>query len=125
MSVPKWVHKADAIVLAGYGGEEAGTGLAEMIFGAYNPAGRLPYTVVTGLEQLPPFESYQMDRGSCGEAACGRTYRYMDKPPLFHFGSGQSYSTFTTRGMKLSASKLTTSDCAVLTGKCTAIPTTT
>jgi hypothetical protein len=36
-------------------------------------AGRLPYTVPTGLEQLPPFEDYQMDRGSCGEAACGRT----------------------------------------------------
>ena len=69
------VHRADAIVLAGYGGEEAGTGLADVIFGLYNPAGRLPYTVPTGLEQLPPFESYQMDRGSCGDAACGRTYR--------------------------------------------------
>ena len=69
------VHRADAIVLAGYGGEEAGTGLADVIFGHYCPAGRLPYTVPTGLEQLPPFESYQMDRGSCGDAACGRTYR--------------------------------------------------
>ena len=64
------VHRADAIVLAGYGGEEAGTGLADVIFGRYVPAGRLPYTVPTGLEQLPPFESYQMDRGSCGDAAC-------------------------------------------------------
>jgi beta-glucosidase len=66
--------------------------MQQVIFGDYNPGGRLPYTVPTGLEQLPPFESYQMDRGSCGEAACGRTYRYMDKPPLFHFGSGQSAS---------------------------------
>ena len=46
------VHRADAVVLAGYGGEEAGTGLADVIFGQYNPAGRLPYTVPTGLEQL-------------------------------------------------------------------------
>ena len=135
------VHRADAIVLAGYGGEEAGTGLADVIFGRYNPAGRLPYTVPTGLEQLPPFESYQMDRGSCGDAACGRTYRatamtlatlafpyprhlsltaywvragYMDKPPLFHFGSGQSYSTFTTRKLSTSASAVTTTSCSVV-----------
>jgi hypothetical protein len=45
-----------------------------------------------GLEQLPPFESYQMDRGSCAAAACGRTYRYMDAAPLFHFGSGTPYA---------------------------------
>eukprot|EP01045_Picozoa_sp_COSAG04_P039920 COSAG04_NODE_11420_length_710_cov_0.684124_1_plen_108_part_10 len=55
------VHRADAVVLAGYGGEEAGTGLADVIFGHYCPAGRLPYTVPTGLEQLPPCELPQID----------------------------------------------------------------
>lgn len=115
MAVPNWQGRAAAIVIAGYGGEEAGTGLADVIFGAYNPAGRLPYTVPTGLEQLPPFENYQMDRGSCGQAACGRTYRYMDKPPLFHFGSGQSFTTFTTRKLHLGATRtVSTTECAVV-----------
>eukprot|EP01052_Picozoa_sp_SAG31_P010005 SAG31_NODE_536_length_14340_cov_9.449196_6_plen_384_part_00 len=113
MSIPNWVHEADAILLAGYGGEEAGTGLADVLFGHYNPAGRLPYTVPTGLGQLPPFESYQMDRGSCGsDGTCGRTYRYMDKPPLFHFGSGQSYTTFTTRNLVTSSAILSTASCS-------------
>lgn len=103
MAVPGWQQLADALVVAGYGGEEAGTALAEVLFGEYNPAGRLPYTVPTGIEQLPPFGDYQMDTRACGDAACGRTYRYLDKLPLFHFGSGVSYTQFETRQLQLSS----------------------
>ena len=72
ISVPKWKSKASAIVVAGYGGEEAGAGLADVLMGVYNPAGRLPYTVPTGLSQLPAFDSYRMDRGSCSpDGSCG------------------------------------------------------
>eukprot|EP01050_Picozoa_sp_SAG11_P033122 SAG11_NODE_11094_length_784_cov_0.872993_2_plen_92_part_01 len=56
----------------------------------------------TGLGQLPPFESYQMDRGSCGaDGSCGRTYRYLDSAPLYRFGDGRSLTTFTTRHLTL------------------------
>lgn len=103
MAVPGWQSLADALVVAGYGGEEAGTALADVLFGEYNPAGRLPYTVPTGIEQLPPFGDYQMDTGACGDTACGRTYRYLNKPPLFHFGSGVSYTHFETRRLQLSS----------------------
>ena len=93
-------------MVAGYGGEEAGTALADVLFGEYNPAGRLAYTVPAGVEQLPPFSDYEMDTSACGDAACGRTYRYLDEPPLFHFGSGISYTRFETRQLRLSSATI-------------------
>jgi beta-glucosidase len=74
-----------AILQSWYGGEEAGTGLADVLFGDYNPGGRLPVTYYTGLDQLPPFDDYNM---------ANRTYRYFRGRPLFPFGYGLSYTTF-------------------------------
>lgn len=74
-----------AIVQAWYGGEEAGNGLADVLFGDYNPGGRLPLTFYRGVEQIPPIEEYAME---------GRTYRYFRKEPLYPFGWGLSYTTF-------------------------------
>lgn len=76
---------AHAILEAWYPGEEGGTAIAEALFGDYNPGGRLPVTFYTGVDQLPPFEQYDMQ---------GFTYRYFDGEPLYPFGYGLSYTTF-------------------------------
>jgi beta-glucosidase len=76
---------ARAVLAAWYGGEEAGSALAEVLAGASNPAGRLPVTFYTSADQLPPFTDYTMK---------GRTYRYFTGTPLYPFGFGLSYSSF-------------------------------
>lgn len=76
----------DAILQAWYPGQAGGTAVADVLFGDYNPAGRLPVTFYTGDAQLPDFEDYNMT---------GRNYRYLTEKPLYPFGHGLSYSTFT------------------------------
>jgi beta-glucosidase len=88
---------AEAIVEAWYPGEEGGTAIAETLVGSNNPAGRLPVTFYTGVDQLPPFEDYSMR---------GRTYRYFGGRPLYPFGFGLSYSKFAYSDLKLSSKKL-------------------
>ncbi len=79
-------EKAAAVLLAGYPGVEGGSAVADVLFGDYNPAGRLPVTYYTSVEQLPPFDEYDMTN---------RTYRYFNGVPLYPFGYGLSYTTFT------------------------------
>jgi len=74
-----------AIVEAWYPGEEGGTAIADVLFGDYNPAGRLPVTFYKSVNQLPAFDDYDM---------AGRTYRYMSRKPLYAFGYGLSYTRF-------------------------------
>ncbi len=74
------------IVQLWYSGEEGGTAVADVLFGDYNPAGRLPVTFYKSVAQLPPFEDYRMT---------GRTYRYFEGEPLFPFGYGLSYTRFS------------------------------
>jgi beta-glucosidase len=81
---------ASALLAAWYGGEEAGTAIAETLAGVNNPAGRLPVTFYRGVDQLPPFTDYAMK---------GRTYRYFTGEPLYPFGFGLSYSTFAYSGL--------------------------
>jgi len=81
-----------AIVEAWYPGEAGGAALADVLFGDYNPAGRLPVTFYKSTEQLPPFTDYAMK---------GRTYRFFDGQPLYPFGYGLSYTTFSYRNLKL------------------------
>ena len=85
---------ANAILQAWYPGEEGGTAIAETLDGTNNPAGRLPITVYTGVDQLPDFTDYSMAR---------RTYRYFHGQPLFPFGYGLSYTTFTYSGLTVPA----------------------
>jgi beta-glucosidase len=81
-----WAHEhVPAIIQAWYPGEEGGNALADIIFGDYNPAGRLPITFVKSVDQLPPFTDYAM---------AGRTYRFSEEKPLYPFGYGLSYTTF-------------------------------
>ncbi len=84
-------EKAAAVLALWYGGEEAGTAIAETLAGVNNPAGRLPVTFYKGVEQLPPFDDYSMD---------GRTYRYFKGDPLWGFGYGLSYAKFAYSGLR-------------------------
>ncbi len=84
-----------AIMDAWYPGEEGGNAVADVIFGKYNPAGRLPVTFYKSVKQLPPFTDYSMK---------GRTYRYFKGTPLYPFGYGLSYTTFKYSDLKVSKS---------------------
>ncbi|UCC61513.1 MAG: glycoside hydrolase family 3 C-terminal domain-containing protein, partial [Anaerolineae bacterium] len=83
-----------AIVEAWYPGQAGGDAIADVLFGDYNPGGRLPVTVYGSVADLPPFKDYRM---------AGRTYRYFRDEPLFSFGHGLSYTTFAYRNLQLSA----------------------
>ncbi len=97
-----WANEhADAILDAWYSGEEGGTAVAQTLAGVNNPAGRLPVTFYTGVDQLPDFEDYSMKN---------RTYRYFDGQPLYAFGYGLSYSKFEYSNLKLSSDTLKAGD---------------
>ncbi|WP_053188005.1 beta-glucosidase [Sunxiuqinia dokdonensis] len=74
-----------AILTAGYPGQQGGNAIADVLFGDYNPAGRLPVTYYQSVDQLPDFENYDME---------GRTYRYFRGETLYPFGYGLSYTNF-------------------------------
>ncbi len=74
-----------AILEAWYPGQAGGTAIANILFGDYNPAGRLPLTFYKSIDQIPAFDVYDMK---------GKTYRYFYKEPLYEFGFGLSYSNF-------------------------------
>ena len=86
-----------AIVEAWYPGQAAGTAIAHVLFGDYNPAGRLPVTFYRSVEDLPPFDDYDMK---------GRTYRFFKGAPLYPFGYGLSYTTFSYSNLRTSAQHL-------------------
>ena len=86
-----------AIVEAWYPGQAAGTAIADVLFGDYNPAGRLPVTFYRSVDDLPPFDDYRM---------AGRTYRFFAGAPLYPFGHGLSYTTFTYKNLRTSAATL-------------------
>jgi beta-glucosidase len=82
-----WINEhANAVLEAWYPGEEGGAAVAETLSGKNNPAGRLPVTFYTGVDQLPNFEDYGM---------ANRTYRYFSGKPLYPFGYGLSYTKFS------------------------------
>ncbi|MBN1350914.1 glycoside hydrolase family 3 C-terminal domain-containing protein [candidate division KSB1 bacterium] len=81
-----------AILHAWYPGQRGGTAIADVLFGDYNPAGRLPVTFYKSVDQLPPFSDYNM---------AGKTYRYFDGDVLYPFGFGLSYTTFSYDNLKI------------------------
>ena len=83
---------ANAVLEAWYSGEEGGAAIAETLSGKNNPAGRLPVTFYKDVHQLPHFEDYSMK---------GRTYRYFEGEPLWPFGYGLSYTTFSYSDLTL------------------------
>jgi len=91
----------NAILESWYAGEEGGASVAQTLSGKNNPAGRLPVTFYTGVDQLPPFEDYAMK---------GRTYRYFAGKPLYPFGYGLSYTTFAYKKLTLPKRRINVGD---------------
>jgi beta-glucosidase len=96
----------DAILQAWYSGESGGQAVADVLFGDYNPSGKLPLTFYKDTTQLPDFEDYTMK---------GRTYRYMTSDPLFHFGYGLSYTSFNIGAAQLSKSQVKANENTTIT----------
>ena len=93
-----WLSQhSNALLEAWYAGEEGGAAIGETLSGKNNPAGKLPVTFYTGVDQLPGFDNYSMEN---------RTYRYFTGTPLYPFGYGLSYSKFSFSNVKLSAPTL-------------------
>lgn len=107
MALP-WENKnLDAILAAWYPGQAGGTAVADVLFGDYNPAGRLPVTFYASSKDLPDYENYDMSKG--------RTYRYFKGKALYPFGYGLSYSAFAYSDAKLNKSVLPLSNTLTLT----------
>jgi beta-glucosidase len=97
-----WAQRhVNAIVEAWYPGQAAGSAIADVLFGDYNPAGRLPVTFYRSTADLPPFGDYAM---------AGRTYRFFTGKPLYAFGYGLSYTKFKYSHLTTSAKTLAASD---------------
>lgn len=98
-------ESCDAILQAWYGGESGGQAVADVIFGDYNPSGKLPITFYKSINQLSDFENYSMK---------GRTYRYMSDP-LFPFGFGLSYTNFKIGKATVDKSEIKSNETVKLT----------
>ncbi len=85
-----------AIVNAWYPGEAGGTAITEVLFGDYNPGGRLPLTYYNSLDELPAFNDYDIRKG--------RTYQFFEGKPLYAFGYGLSYTTFSYKKLNIDSS---------------------
>jgi beta-glucosidase len=91
IAIPWEAENIPAILNIWYGGQSAGTAAADVIFGDYNPAGRLPVTFYKNDSDLPSFVDYKMDN---------KTYRYFKGTPLYGFGYGLSYTSFKYSNLK-------------------------
>ena len=98
-------ESCDAILQAWYGGQSGGQAVADVLFGDYNPSGKLPVTFYKSSDQLKDFEDYSMK---------GRTYRFMNDA-LFPFGYGLSYSAFKIGEASFNKTTITDGDTIQLT----------
>jgi beta-glucosidase len=92
---------ASAVLAAWYPGEAGGAALADVLFGDYDPAGRLPVTFYRSVTDLPPFGDYSMRE---------RTYRFFSGAPLYPFGHGLSYTRFAYKDLRISPAKARAGD---------------
>lgn len=98
LTIPDIKEKAPAILEAWWLGEEGGNAMADVIFGNVNPGGKLPLTVYASEEQVPSVDEYDVTKGF--------TYMYLQGKPLFAFGHGLSYTTFTYSDLKIASKKI-------------------
>lgn len=106
LAFPEAEANIPAIVQAWYPGAQGGRAVARMLFGECSPEGKLPVTFYRSTDDLPAFTDYAMK---------GRTYRYMEKEPLYPFGYGLSYSDFTVESATLSTNRIAKGEKLVVT----------
>ena len=99
----------DAVLAGWYGGQAAGTAMADVLFGKVNPSGKLPVTFYSSSNELPPFDNYEMEN---------RTYRFMTEKPLYPFGYGLSYASFEYEEGRYNPNDLTFTCTIKNTGDC-------
>ena len=99
-------ESCDAILQTWYAGESGGQAISDVLFGDYNPGGKLPVTFYKNIDQVPDFKDYSMK---------GRTYRYMTEKPLFPFGFGLSYTTFNIGKATVNKNTIQAGDSLTLT----------
>ncbi|MFA5257748.1 MAG: glycoside hydrolase family 3 N-terminal domain-containing protein [Opitutales bacterium] len=101
IAIPEAFDICDAVLMAWYPGCEGGRAVADVLFGAESPSGKLPVSIVGATEDLPAFNDYNMR---------GRTYRFADKEPLFPFGFGLGYGALRYEDLKLDKTSIGASD---------------
>jgi len=101
LTIPAVKESAPALIEAWWGGEQGANAIADVIFGNYNPGGKLPYTVYASESQVPPQDEYDVTKGF--------TYMYINGKPLFPFGHGLSYTTFKYANLNVSDKQITPS----------------
>jgi len=102
ISLPWASENIPSIIEAWYPGQSGGSAIAEVLFGYFNPGGKLPITFYKGINQLPPFDDYDIRKG--------RTYMYLEDEPLYPFGYGLSYTSFEVRNIYCKEKKLSKED---------------
>jgi beta-glucosidase len=98
VAVDEEAEKAPAILCALFCGEQQGNAIADALFGAYNPGGKLSSTWYRGVDQLPNFHDYDLKSG--------RTYMYLRAQPLYPFGHGLSYTSFAYKNLQVDSDRL-------------------
>jgi beta-glucosidase len=104
-----WLPDIEALLMVWYPGQMGGHAVADLLFGEANPSGKLPITIPTGLEQLPPFDNESLEV----TYDYFHGYRYLDRngaTPEFPFGFGLSYTTFTTSNIRASQTEAKADD---------------
>ena len=97
----KWIQEhVPAILYTSHAGQELGRAVTDVLFGEYNPAGRVNMTWYSSIKQLPDLMDYDIIKGK-------RTYQYFDSKPLYPFGHGLSYTSFSYRDLQLSKELMT------------------
>ena len=102
ISLPWASENIPSIIEAWYPGQSGGSAIADVLFGDFNPGGKLPITFYKGINQLPPFDDYDIRKG--------RTYMYLEDEPLYPFGYGLSYTSFEVRNIYCIEKKLSKED---------------
>ncbi len=102
LAIPEVADKANALLEAWYAGQEGGTALADIVFGAANPGGKLPLTIPRSVGQLPMFYNRK--------PSAMRGYLFDSNQPLFPFGFGLSYTTFAVGAPELSTGRIKAGD---------------